>query len=455
MADITRRDFAKLAGAKLGGLAAGAAAGTAAGLATAVGAEPARASVTGVMGRMADLPRVKGPRAVVVGGGWSGLTIAKYLKANMPEMDVVLIEKRDTFISHPLSNLWLGGLADLEAVTFSFLDAAKNNDYTLLNATVVDVDRERRRIFTEKGHVHYDYLVLAPGIDYDYASIGARDPAEIHALRTRYPAGFVSGSEHVSLKRKIGSFTGGVFAMTIPNGIFRCSASPYERACMIASVFKRKKIKAKVLVIDPRDEPAVKAEGFLAAFEELYGDIIEYMGSTSVSRVDLAGRRIITELDEIAFDDASIYPRVRGARLLETLGLVDPESPQKEALIDPITYQAKGDGRVYVTGDCRPQPFSKSANTARTEGMYVAKLIAGRIRGEEVAWESPRTLCYSVVNADPGKGLAEGIMVETTYRFDAGTGQWAYRTSEAINKRSPELAAKAFDWATTQYRDMF
>jgi len=160
-------------------------------------------------------------------------------------------------------------------------------------------------------------------------------------------------------------------------------------------------------------------------------------------------------LDEIDFDDASIYPRIRGSRLLETVGLVDPASPQKEALINPITYQTAADTRIFVTGDCRPQPFSKSANTARTEGMYVAKLIAGRIRGEKVAWESPRTLCYSVVSADPAKGLAEGIAVETTYRFDQATGQWAYQTSEAQNDRSPELAAKAYQWASTQYRDMF
>ncbi len=444
MTDITRRDFAKLSG--LAAVAAAAGSATVAG-----GPKSARASITGVTGRPAELPKNKGPRVVVVGGGWSGLTIAKYLKKEAPEVDVVLIERREIFISHPLSNLWLAGLADLELLAHSFLDAAKNNGYILHTATVIDVDRQKRRIYTEKGYVQYDYLVLAPGIEYDYASIGVRDPADIQALETRYPAGFVSGQEYVSLKRKIDEFSGGVFAITIPSGIFRCSVTPYERACMIASVFKRRKIKARILVIDPRYNPAVAGEGFLAAFKDLYGDIIEYMNTTRVTSVDVGRKRIITEMDEISFDDASIYPRIRGSRLIENLGLVDPKSTQKEAAIDPFTYRAVADERVYVTGDNRPMPFSKSANTARTEGIYVARSIAARLKGKTVPWQTPVTLCYSVVNAEP----REGISVKTTYRFDKASNQWAYLSSKALTKRSPALADKAFEWARTQYRDMF
>ena len=74
--------------------------------------------------------------------------------------------------------------------------------------------------------------------------------------------------------------------MNAPAGIYRCSATPYERACLIAAVFKRKKIKGKVLLIDSREEPAVSADGFLSAFEELYGDTIEYLNSSIISNVD-------------------------------------------------------------------------------------------------------------------------------------------------------------------------
>ena len=44
-----------------------------------------------VIHKKAELAAPKGPRAVVVGGGWGGLTMAKHLKLQSPEMDVVLV----------------------------------------------------------------------------------------------------------------------------------------------------------------------------------------------------------------------------------------------------------------------------------------------------------------------------------------------------------------------------
>ncbi|MDH5749273.1 MAG: NAD(P)/FAD-dependent oxidoreductase [Rhodospirillales bacterium] len=444
MVKLTRRNFAKFS---LAGVAAltvpqGSAMG---------GEGPAAPFLTGPAGRPAPLAPTKGQRAVVVGGGWSGLTLAKYLKKFSPALDVILIERKETFVSHPMSNLWLAGLIDLATLTHSFHDAARHNDYTYFNASVFDVDRQSRKVFTDKGTISYDFLILAPGIDYDYASFGVHDPRHENLLKSRYPAGFISGSEHITLRNKINAFTGGVFVLTAPPGIYRCTATPYERACLIASVFKRNKVKGKVVLIDPRSEPGVNAEGFLAAFKDLYGDVLEYMVSTEVKTVDPEQKTISNEFDNISFDDAAIYPRIRGARLIETLGLMDPKSSQKEAAIDPFTYHVPGDKRVYVTGDSRPMPFSKSANVARTEGVYVAKVIAARATGKEVPWESPRSLCYSVVNAAP----EEAIMINTTYKLDPTSHEWGYAETHALNQRTESLSRDGRAWARDHFRDMF
>jgi NADH dehydrogenase FAD-containing subunit len=452
MSKLTRRDLGKLS---LGGIAAaatGKAAPAMAHEATSAGGAP---HVSGMAARPAELPAARGHRVVVVGGGWSGLTIAKYLKVNDPSLDVVLIERRSVFFSHPISGPWLAQLTPLEPLVRSYLDAAAANRYIYFNASLVDLDRVRRRIYTDRGWLAYDDLVLAPGIDYDYASFGVSDAAAVDALKTRYPAGYVSGSEHITLAGKVRDFKGGLFVLTAPPGIFRCSATPYERACLIAAVFKRDKIKGRVLLVDPREQPAVKAEGFLAAFDELYPDIIEYMASTEIRAIDPETRSIATVFDDIVFDDAAIYPRVRGATLLEHLGLADDESAQKEAAIDMFTYNANPGGvldeHVYITGDCRPMPFSKSANTASTEGRYLAALIAARAKGGTVPWESPHTLCYSVVGAEP---LA-GIMVSTKYRFDEATGQWDHSDNYADNERDKAKAEKAFEWTETSLGDLF
>ena len=44
------------------------------------------------------LPRTgKGPRIVICGGGWGGMTAARYLRELIPDSDVVLLERNPTF----------------------------------------------------------------------------------------------------------------------------------------------------------------------------------------------------------------------------------------------------------------------------------------------------------------------------------------------------------------------
>ncbi len=447
MDSISRRGFIKLSG---GAVAAGVGLS---GLAGSVASHAAASSKSHpVFDSQAPLPKPKGQRAVVVGGGWSGLTVAKYLKKELPDVDVVLVEKNATFMSCPMSNLWVTGLVDLEFLTHSYLDASKNNNYLFFNATVVDLDRESRKLFTDQGFIHYDYLVLSPGIDYNYASIGVEDPAEEFALRSHYPAGFMPGSEHISIRNKLQNFDGGEFVLTVPSGNYRCLPGPYERACLIATYFKREKIKGKVILLDANPDVTIKKEGFHAAFNELYKDTVEYHTSFEITGVDLEKRQVKSEFGEVKFVDAAIYPKVRASRLIETMGLVDSSSLQKEARIDPLTYNVIGDERVYVAGDARPMPFSKSGNTANSEAKFVAQIIAARAKGKPVpAWQSPNTVCFSMVNGDP----MEAISVDAHYAYNPKDKSFAFDQVKMFEKRDAARGAATLDWARSLYRDMF
>jgi sulfide dehydrogenase [flavocytochrome c] flavoprotein chain len=400
----------------------------------------------------AELPESKNARVVIVGGGWSGLSIAKYLKQENSKIDVVLVERRQSFHSLPLSNLWLGGLMSQAQLTYRFEDAAKMGGYTYFNASMTGLDRSKRRIETNKGWIDYDSLVLAPGVEYDYSSFGVKDPSAITELKSKFPAGFVSVDEQLQLKQQLASFKKGVFVLTAPPGIYRCAASPYERACLIAATFKLRNIKGKVLLIDSREEPAVNGEGFLSAFEELYGDTIEYMNSTGIEGVDPVSKTIKTDFDDIKFDGGAIYPRTRAAGMIERFGLSDPESPQKEAKIDPFNYNFIGDESVYIAGDCRPMPFSKSASVANSEGKHIAKVIAARLQGREVKWVTPESVCYSMVNTEP----QEAILSRSFYRFDKKSKQWAFDPrSKPYNNRSERLGTETFTWGETHFRELF
>lgn len=443
----SRRNFLKMGGAVM-------AAGAAGGVAGITGTAEAKTHMPAINRMMANLPPAKGPRLVIVGGGTSGLTIAKYAKKEYPKFDVVLVEKRDMYSSCFSSNLWYSGIINLEFLAgHSFLDAARNNGYVYFNATVTGLDRASRTLVTNEGDIKYDFLVVAPGISYDYEKIGVKDADAMAALRQTFPGGFISPTEHVTIHRKVQEFEGGVFVQTVPSGNYRCLPGPYERACMIASVIKKNKIKGKVLVLDANPDITIKKDGFHAAFNELYKGIIEYRASSAVTGVDVEKRVIKTEFDTISFDDASIYPNIRASTLIEQLGLMDPKSGQKEAAIDQLRYSIKGDDHVFVTGDSRPHPYSKSANTANTEGKYVAKVLAARAQGKEIAWYSPRTICYSMVNANP----LEAISVDAGYVLNKeGTAVGGFSPdTKMFENRDAAKGQAALEWALGLYRDMF
>ncbi|TAM60909.1 twin-arginine translocation signal domain-containing protein [bacterium] len=445
MSDLSRRDLIKMTGLAAAGMAAVAE----------VRPRPADAALAGPVVQLdpsADLPKAAGTRLVVLGGGTSGLTIAKYAKLENPKFDVVLVEKRDMYASCFSSNLWYADVIGLEFLAdHSFLDAAKNNNYTYFNATAIGLDRAARKLYTSRGSIAYDYLVVAPGIDYDYSRIGVKDPETECSLRRNFPGGFTMSTEHVTIRRKVHAFEGGVFVQTVPSGNYRCLPAPYERACMIAAYFKKNNVKGKVVILDFNPDVTIKAKGFHAAFSELYPGIIEYKPSITISGVDPEKKVIKTEFESFPFDDAAIYPGVRAAALVEQFGLMDPASLQKEAHIDPYMYNVIGDERVYVTGDSRPMPYSKSGNTSNSEGKYVAKILSARAQGKDLQWTSPETLCFSMVSINPN----EAISVDARYAFDKQKNSFEFADVKLFENRNAEMGRAALEWAKGLYRDMF
>ena len=421
--------------------------------------------ITEAKSSKASIPDTTKPRVVVLGGGWSGLSIAKTVKTFSSQADVVLVEKRHEFISCPVSNLWLVDKVELEYITHDYLQAARNYNYTYFNATAIGLDKKNRILKTSEGDLAFDYLVLSPGIDYDY-SRWTTDTTLITRLKQEYPAGFIPGSEHITLKNKIHNFKEGNFILTVPGGNYRCLPAPYERACVIADYFKQKKLKAKVIILDENNAITIKKKGFSSAFNELYADYIEYVPNSTIENIDLDKKVITTELDEFYFADASFYPRVRGAKILETMGFAKDAKDMMEGNINPITYEVTGEKNIFIAGDARPMGFSKSGNTSNTEGKYVGKLISQRINKEKVPnWEAPITMCFSAISINP----TNAIYIYTGYSFTkkdknpenvkfADWKKFSFAdtiSSENWKKAGAINANSIYSWADALYFDMF
>ncbi len=437
MSGITRRDVFKLAG--LGAVLATAHVST-------------TACATKTANRM--LPPSKGNRIVIVGGGWAGMTAAKHLKKELGDkVEVVLIEKRKMFMSCPISNVWLGGLVDFEFLIHDFHTPAAKYGYKFINATVTDIDRDKKRVYTNEGYIDYDYLILAPGISYNYDAWFKGDKEMARYCATHFPSAFIPGSEHIALKKKVHNFEEGTFVLVVPPPPHRCPPAPYERAAMIAHVFKQNEVKGRLIILDPKDGIKPKGPGFRMAYEQLYLNYVEYVPNAKIKEVDPVNKVIKTTAGDFKFDDANLNPPHVAGKLAWKAGLVNPKTGWCE--VDPLTLQSKVDPNIFVPGDANSiKGFPKSGDMAhnQTQHMLVRALVA-MINGKDPyeAVKAPTNTCYSMVNGDP----KEAIVINVIYDIDRKKKVPVKKKVNVVNERSALLARQTFEWAKGLYRDMF
>lgn len=446
--------------AAAGGLAAAAAAGPAIGQAAPSPAAPVR-TLPFLIGRATDtlIPPGKQRRVVICGGGWGGVTAAKYLRRLAPQLEVVLLERNPVFFSCPMSNKWLVDQVDTQYLTHDYLAVAERHEYRFIQTEILEIERDRKNVITAAGRISYDYLIVAPGIRYNYEAWFANDRRMAEATRARFPAAYIPSAEHFHLKNALHAFKGGDLVMTLPPPPQRCPPSPYERACLIASMFRQKKIPGRIIILDHKDGVRPIGPGFRAAFEELYKDIITYVPDARIEEIDPFKRRMKTEAGDFSFDHAILMAPHQAGDLAWKAGLVPrPGSGNLSggwADVDPLFLHDRNDREVFVIGDAvgfvSPQFgfYPKAGHVANRHARIVAHYIAEREAGREPGYTLPDNLCFMMVNTAP----QEGISVQFDYEVNAqGVIE---QTQIDYNERSPETIAQDFGWAQTIYEDMF
>lgn len=397
------------------------------------------------------MPAPRGRRAVVVGGGWAGLSAARRLRELVPDLEVVLLERNAVFRSAPLGNKWLAGRVEERLLTHDYGVAAKAYGYTFVRAEATAIDREQRRVVTPLGAISYDWLILAVGVRYDYAPWFGDDRETAAFARSRYPSAFVAGDEILALKAKVENFAGGDFLMTIPPQPYRCPPAPYERACMIASRFRERGIRARVVVVDA----GTGVLGFHRIFAEHYKDWITYLPQSRLTKVDPRGRSIATDFDEIAFDDAVLMPPQQAGDLVWQAGLIGTDAagrPTGWADQHPVHLHARDDERVFLVGDLMGQVsplfghYTKTGQAAARLGRIAAEEIAARSQGREPERRVPESVCFVTPHLDP----PELIRVETEYRLRGG--DLIAQSGRQVHDRQPR--GEDVLWAKGMFAEM-
>jgi NADH dehydrogenase FAD-containing subunit len=402
------------------------------------------------------MPRSGKRRVVIAGGGWGGMTAARYLRQLAPELEVVLLDRNPVFWSCPMSNKWLIDVVDTGYLVHSYTAAANRFGYTFIQTEIIDIDRAKRRVATAHGGIDYDWLIIAPGIRYAFERWFGNDRRAIEYTRANYPTAYIPSSEHAFVKRKIRDFKGGTFVMTLPPPPHRCPPSPYERACLMAWWFKTNRVAAKIVILDPKPRIAPITVGFRQAFEELYPDVITHVPNAAIKEVDPFNRVVKTAAGDFRFDDALLMsPHQAGdlAWKAQVIGTTAEGQPTGWAAVHPHYYNVKDDPRVFVIGDAvgAVSPhfghYPKSGHVANKMGRSVAQYVAWQAREQELKPIIIDNLCYMLVNNSP----REAIAVQFDYKV--GDDGVLHQQQLDDNDRRPKLWDEDLRWAALTFAD--
>ena len=386
---------------------------------------------------------------VVVGGGFAGSTVAKYLRMwSNGGIAVTLVEPNTTHVSCIMSNLVLNGQLKLTDLSFDYGALRTKYGVKVVQGRAQFIDGENQVLRLENSQsIRYDSLVVATGIKFD----------SIPGLNSNItPHAWIAGKQTNLLRDQIRAMPdNGTFVMTIPEKPYRCPPGPYERACLVADILGRRSGVLKgtaglgdtprVVVLDANDGIQAEKHTFEQAFYGLYGDIVEYVPNAHVVEVDSTNREVTTSAGTWRGDVLNVIPRHGATQLL-----VDSEitGDSRWAPVNPVTYglQTPGFPGVYAIGDAQGTGQPKSGHMANAQAKVCADAIVRIAAGlsaetdERLNNITTNSACFSPITSD------EASWLTAVFKYNRSTGKMGL---------VPGSLGESDQWNSENYQDMF
>ena len=388
-------------------------------------------------------------RVVVIGGGYSGATAAKYIRLWAPDIEVTLVERNGEFISCPLSNLVLGGSKTLADITVGYSGLDKYGVKRVRDDAVA-VDPEKREVrLASGGTLAYDRLVIAPGIDFSYETIPGLNNAD---AQSRVLHAWKAGAQTVALRKQLEAMPdGGVYALHIPKAPYRCPPGPYERSCQVAYYFKRSKPKSKVLILDANEDVQSKKGLFMAAWNGPYKGIIEYRPNSELDDVDAKTLTAKLQFGTVKADVLNVVPPHGAGQIARHAGLVTANN--RWCGIDWLTMESLKVKGVHVLGDATlsAPAMPKSGHMANQHGKVCAAAVIALIKQQPV---NPQPMmsntCYSFVDDKNVMHVASVHVYDASQKTMIGI-----KGAGGVSDQASELEGTyGFSWAKNIWADM-
>ena len=346
------------------------------------------------------------PRVIIVGGGFGGLSAARALR-NAP-VSVTLVDKRNYNLFRPMLYQVATGLLSADEIAGplrSILSHQRNIE--VLMDEVTGINSSQRIVHLKQGHLPYDFLILATGIQYNYfghdawrqfaPGLESLDDADV--IRGKILLAFEraekmasierAGTEEIRRQLTFALVGGGTV------GVEMSSALAEVSRIALAHDFRHiDPTSARILLYEagPRILPTYPEELSIKAQRHLENVGVEVFTNARVTSVDSEG---------IVVDGQ----RILAGTVLWGAGVVaspagrwlDAETDKFGKITVAPDLSVPGHPEVFAIGDTahvvaparnlfgirlrNPMVMPGVAQPAIQQGKYVAKVIRGRVAG--------------------------------------------------------------------------
>lgn len=313
---------------------------------------------------------------VILGGGFGGLAAANELRANLTQdIRITIIDRKDWFMMD-LVKLWLiNGTREFESSKRSLENVTKKG-IEFVNEDVLKIDPVNKSVRTRYRQFHYDYLILALGVELA--------PEKIPGLKEN---GFIlyDINDVPKIRDTIRTMKSGKIAMAITGLPYKCPPAPFEAALLIRSVLEETGASDSIQMDFYSPTPITLPAGGPKVSEDILQILkskkIEFHGNHKT--VSVEPNKIKFEDGETNFDILISVPPHKVPSVVVESGFAENG---KFVSVDK-TCKTNYD-RVYAIGDVNQIMVTdkiavpKAGIFAEGEGVTVARNIISQIKNE-------------------------------------------------------------------------
>ncbi|KAJ2796413.1 hypothetical protein H4R21_004726 [Coemansia helicoidea] len=332
---------------------------------------------------------VAGPssyRLVVIGGGAAGLAVSSTLSEKLGANEVAVIEPSAVHYQQPLFTFVGGGLKSFADTHRPTADVIAPGAKWIRQAAAAIDPAQNTVTLADGARVSYEYLVVAAGIELDFAGIKGLEAAiGRDGVASNYSPKYVQKTFEFLQNVRSGNAL-----FTMPATPIKCAGAPQKIAYLADELFREKDVRhrvnlsyytalGKIFAIDKYADAMNSVAQSRGIDVNLFHDLVEVDGPAKKATFQIlgsgprAGESVTVPYEFLhVTPPMKPYDFIKRSPIANAAGFVD---------VNQYTLQHSRFPNVYAIGDCSSLPTSKTAAAAAAQAKVLKHNLLRQIRG--------------------------------------------------------------------------